>query len=70
MWSLQNKLLHFIFVKGTIKIFRAEADQAVRVADRNDKQIIFKKLTFADCTNEINNTQIDDAKGIGAVMST
>lgn len=62
--------MHFIFVNGTIKIFRAEADQAVQVADRNDKQIIFKKLTFAECTNEINNTQIDDAKGIGAVMST
>ena len=70
MWSLQNKLLNFIFVKGTLKIFRAEVDQAVRVPDRNDKQIIFKKLTFADCTSEINNTQIDDAKGIGAVMST
>ena len=48
---------------GTITVVGREADAAVRTADRNNKQAIFKNCTpFTDCINEINNTQVDKGK--------
>ena len=42
---------------------------AIRLDERN-KVVIFKNCKlFTDCTSEINNTQIDNAKYIGVVMT-
>ena len=41
----------------------------MRRLDERHKEIIFKNcVPFTDCVSEINNTQIDNAKHIGAVM--
>ena len=37
--------------------------------DRQSKQKVFKKFTpFTDCITKINNTQVDNAKDVDAVM--
>ena len=63
----------YILVGATITITGAGKDDAVRRLDeRNNKifkVIIFKDCApFIDCINEINNTQIDNAKYIDVVM--
>ena len=59
----------YILVKGTITIAGAGADAAARQADERDKGVIFKNCApFITCISEINNTQIDNAKGIDIVM--
>ena len=59
----------YILVKGTITIEGAGADAAARQADERDKGVIFKNCApFTNCTSEINNTQVDNAKDIDIVM--
>ena len=59
----------YILVKGTIIIAEAGDDAAARQADERDKGIAFKNCApFINCINEINNTQIDNAKDIDIVM--
>ena len=57
-------------IKGTITIIGRGADAAARQADEGDKGVSFKNCApFINCTSEINNTQIDNAKDIDIVMS-
>ena len=59
----------YVLVSGTITITGAENDDAARRLDERNKGVIFKNCApFTDCTSEINNTQIDNAKYIDAVM--
>ena len=56
-------------VKGTIIITGAGDDAAARQADERDKVVVFKNCApFTNCISEINNTQVDNAKGIDIVM--
>ena len=51
----------FLFVRGTINVNNTAA--------ANNKKVIFKNCApFTNCINEINNTQIDNAKDIDIVM--
>ena len=60
----------YILVKGTIKITGRGADAAARQADERDKGVSFKNCApFISCINEIDNTQIDNAKDIDIVMT-
>ena len=55
----------YILVKGTITIIGAGDNDAARQADERDKGIIFKNCSpFVKCISRINNTEIDNAKGI------
>ena len=59
----------YILVKGTITINGRGADAAARQADERDKGVSFKNCApFINWISEINNTQIDNAKGIDIVM--
>ena len=59
----------YIFVKRTITINGIGADAAARPADERDKGVAFKNCApFTNCISEINNTQVDNAKGIDIVM--
>ena len=54
----------FILVSGTITVAALAAG-----GGNNNIQVVFKNCApFTDCTREINNTQIDNAKDIDAVM--
>ena len=57
----------YILVKGTISVNNTAA-QGVSANNAN-KKVIFKNCEpFTNCINEINNTQIDNAKDIDIVM--
>ena len=57
----------YILVKGTITINNTAAAGAA--ANNTNKKAIFKNCApFTNCINEINNTQIDNAKDIDIVM--
>ena len=57
----------YIFVKGTISVNNTAAQGAA--VNNNNKKVIFKNCApFTNCINEINNTQIDNAKDIDIVM--
>ena len=59
----------YILVKETVTINGAGADAAARQGDERDKGVAFKNYApFTNCISEINNTQIDNAKDIDAVM--
>ena len=59
----------YILVKGTIIIAGAGYNAAARQADERDKGVVFKNCApFTNCINQINNTQVDNAKGIDIVM--
>ena len=59
----------YILVKGKITIAGAGNDAAARQADERDKGAVFKNCApFINCINEINNTQIDNAKDIDIAM--
>ena len=59
----------YILVKGAITINGRGADAAARQADERDKGVSFKNCApFINCINEVNNTQIDNAKDIDIVM--
>ena len=58
-----------ILVKARITITEAGADDAGRQADERNKGVIFKNCApFFNCKSEIDNTEKDNAKGIGIVM--
>ena len=55
-----------ILVKGTISTVRVQAPVE---PDNAGKEVVFKNCDpLTDCINEINNTQIDNPKGIDVVM--
>ena len=59
----------YILVKGKITINGAGDDATARQADVRDKRVAFKNFApFTNCISEINNTQIDNAKGIDIVI--
>ena len=59
----------YILVKGTITIRETGADAAARRADERCKGVAFKNCAlFTNCTSEINNTQVGNAKDIDIVM--
>ena len=59
----------YILVKGRITINEAGGDAAARQPDERDKGVIFKNCAqFINCKNEINNTEIDNARDIDIVM--
>ena len=56
----------YILVRGTISVTNTAAGAA---ANNINKKVIFKNCApFTNCISEINNTQIDNAKGIDIVM--
>ena len=67
--SLCNYSDTYILVSRTIAVVGVGADAAARATNRDDKQAIFKNCTsFTDCITETNNTQVDNAKDLDAVM--
>ena len=57
----------YILAKGTITVNNTAAADAD--ANNTNKKVIFKNCApFTNCRNEINNTQIDNAKDIDIVM--
>ena len=57
----------YILVKGTVTVINTAAD--VDDANNTNKKVIFKNCApFTNCTSEINNTQVDNAKDIDIVM--
>ena len=57
----------YILVKGTISVTNTAAADAA--ANNTNKKVIFKNCArFTNCINEVNNTQIDNAKDIDIVM--
>ena len=59
----------YILVKGAIRITGSGADVAAQNADARNKQVTFKSCApFTDSISEINDTQVDNAKGLDVVM--
>ena len=59
----------YILVKETITIAGEGADAAARHADERDKGVAIKNCApFINCISVINNTQVDNAKGLDIVM--
>ena len=57
----------YLFVKRTISVTNRAG--AGNIANSEDKKVVFKTCApFTDCINEINNTQVDNAKEIDVVM--
>ena len=57
----------YILVKGNITVNKTAAEGAA--ANNTNKKAIFKNCApFTDCINKINNTQVDNAKGIDIGM--
>ena len=57
----------YILVKGTITVIDASAAGAA--TNNANKKVKFKNCApFTNCINEINNTQVDNAKDIDIVM--
>ena len=57
----------YILVKGYISVNNAAAEGGA--AKNTNKKVIFKNCApFTDCISTINNTQVDNAKGIDIVM--
>ena len=59
----------YILVKGRITITGAGGTVANRQADERNKGVVFKNCApFTNCKNEINNTEIDNARDNDIVM--
>ena len=57
----------YILVKRTITVNNTAAADAD--ANNANKKVIFKNCTlFTDCKSEINNVEVDNAKGIDIIM--
>ena len=57
----------YILVKGNIKVNNTAADSFAGI--NTNKKVIFKNCPpFTNCVNEINNTQLDNAKDVDIVM--
>ena len=69
LWSsLCNCSNAYIIVSGTKTITGPGTDDAAKRIDERNKGVISKSCEpFTDCINEINNTQIDNAKYIDVV---
>ena len=66
LWAYSDS---FILVKETIAITGERANAAVKKVDKINKGVIFKHCAlFTNCISEINNTQINNAKDLDAVM--
>ena len=66
LWTYSDS---FILIKETIAITGERANAAVKKVDKINKGVIFKHCTlFTNCISEINNTQINNAKDLDAVM--
>ena len=64
--SLCNYKDPYLFVKRTISVPNTAG--AGNNANNKDKKVVFKTCApFTDCINEINNTQVDNAKDIDVV---
>ena len=60
--------MHISLLRGTIAVNNTAA--ADTDANNTNEKIIFKNCaSFTNCISEINNTQVDNAKGIDIVMS-
>ena len=60
----------YILLKRTITITGAGDDAAARRADERNKGLIFKNCApFTKCISRINDTDIDNAQDIDAVMN-
>ena len=69
--SLSDYCDAYKLVKGIIAIVEQGRDAAALAAERLNKEVILKNCAlFANCISEINNTQIDNAKDLDAVMPT
>ena len=56
-------------MSGTITITGGEDDNAARQGGKRNKKELFKNCaSFTDCISEINNTQVDNEKGLDALM--
>ena len=67
--SLYKNRDAYILAKGTITINGRGGDDVARGADERGKVVSFKNCApFINCISEINNTQIENAKGIDIVM--
>ena len=64
-YSLSDYSDRYIFVKGNIIIAGEGADDAAKWLDERGKGVI----SFINYKNEINNTEISNAKDIDIVMS-
>ena len=64
-YSLSDYSDTYIFVKGNIIIAGEGADDAAKWLDERDKGVI----SFINYKNEMNNTEISNAKDIDIVMS-
>ena len=54
---------------GIITITRAAADDTAKWLDERNNRVILRNYTpFTGCISEINNTQINNAKGLDVVM--
>ena len=57
----------YMLVKGSITVNNTAAADAG--ANNTNKKVIFKKCApFINCISEVNNTQVDNAKGVNIVM--
>ena len=57
----------YILFKGYIEVNITTVDDAA--ANNTNKKLIFKDCSpFTDCTRQINNTKVDNAKDINIVM--
>ena len=57
----------YILIKGTITVNNTDAADAD--ANNTNKKVIFKNCApFTNCINEINNTQVDNAKDLDILM--
>ena len=67
---IKSKSDVYILVKRIATITGERADEDVNGTDERKKGVIFKNCApFTDCISEINNTQVDNAKGIDVVMT-
>ena len=59
----------YILVSVTITLTGEGDNDVAKRADEKSKGVIFKNFApFTDCSSEINNTQIDNAKDTDVVM--
>ena len=59
----------YMLVKGRITITGAGANSDARQADERNKGVTFKNCApFTNCKNEINNSEIDNAKDFDILM--
>ena len=68
--SLFDYIDAYILVKGTISVtYTAVAPGGTNNENKKVKVIFRNCAAFTDCINEINNTEIDNAKDIDVVIS-